>query len=379
MAVSPNDLFAASEKVYGDNPSLHQTKTAMPDGWSYLTDKNGAHVTSLNNDHGFFAEAFTDGHGNIIIAFCGSIIKPDGSFYVRPVLPNATSLPFAANSIEFRSDYLSAWGSNSRGADLAILNYGTPEAFNDALAFTNTVMDANKTDTIYLTGHSSGGAQAEFVANALGGNEHFGGGATFGAPGIFKVAPPATNTNFTNYIDYGDPIANYGVHFGSTYYTGEEANKAGTKAINDLVGFVRDQYHPPSVEWLFSEVQTLHLQDYYLDHTHPTNLRGILALKVLNALATFPRDDTPDIYKTLSTYHGTAQYEKDVKALPLPPPTEKLLFSENFDFGQTASAPYIADLAQHGWTNVNNGGKTTAELLPKDSFFFGLLSGYQRH
>lgn len=53
---------------------------------------------------------------------------------------------------------------------------------------------------------------------------------------------------------------------------------------------------------------------------------------------------------------------------PPPPPPPSLLFSENFDnFGQTAPVPYVADLAQHGWTNVNNGGETTVQLLPKDS------------
>jgi len=45
---------------------------------------------------------------------------------------------------------------------------------------------------------------------------------------------------------------------------------------------------------------------------------------------------------------------------PPPPPPPAVLFSEIFD---NLSPQFGADLAQHGWFNVNNGGKTTVNLF----------------
>ncbi|MCK1590331.1 hypothetical protein [Bradyrhizobium sp. 169] len=66
----------------------------------------------------------------------------------------------------------------------------------------------------------------------------------------------------------------------------------------------------------------------------------------------------------------------DVTAPPKPPTPHAgdLLFSENFDnFGQTSTVPsFPANLADHGWYNVNNGGNTAVNLQPHGSLDFYL-------
>jgi len=55
-----------SERVYQDNPSLHHQVTLehplvdIPKGWHFID-------SAINDAHGFFAEAFTDDMGHIIL------------------------------------------------------------------------------------------------------------------------------------------------------------------------------------------------------------------------------------------------------------------------------------------------------------------------
>ena len=79
------------------------------------------------------------------------------------------------------------------------------------------------TNLIYLTGHSLGGAEAENVAYIInpGGNMS---GVTFGAPGDPALQAPAQASNFINYVDYGDPVVNFGSHFGTVLHVGTSSN-----------------------------------------------------------------------------------------------------------------------------------------------------------
>jgi hypothetical protein len=106
------------------------------------------------------------------------------------------------------------------------------------LAFTQSIIASGvDPDTIYLTGHSLGGAEAQYVAFALG---HFGtnigGAVTFGAPGIYDGPEKQHNADpdVINYIHYGDPIANYGDHYGQTEYLGSDSFSTITSIVSGI-------------------------------------------------------------------------------------------------------------------------------------------------
>ncbi|MDE5464945.1 MULTISPECIES: hypothetical protein [unclassified Bradyrhizobium] len=327
--------LAANDRIAFDNPTLHYTAAVppLPAGYSILTNV----PSRVSESHGFFAEAFTDDNGNIIVAFEGSVLDPSD--------PN----------------FLTKWGMNSRGDDNDVLNHKihvNNSAFSDALKFTNDVIAANPFSTVYLTGHSLGGAEAQYVASNLSDDAHIGGGATFGSPGIFAdgLRPPTPSFDFINYLDYGDPIANFGIHFGSTFAVGDVANQANTMQIESEINFaLTHHFHFPGIISALASISLI--------HNFSVGALGIVR----------PSDvikHAGELFDTIKHFHELGQYDKDINSIttPPPPPGDILLFSETFDnFGQTASLPFVADLAQHGWTNVNNGGETTVQLLPKNA------------
>lgn len=98
-------------------------------------------------------------------------------------------------------------------ADAQIYLGQVPDAYNDALEFTNTVLallaepenGSVSADHVFVTGHSLGGAEAEYVAAKTGL-----GGEAFGAPGIpAGLIPDPAPHNFENFVEYGDPVGNY--------------------------------------------------------------------------------------------------------------------------------------------------------------------------
>ena len=82
----------------------------------------------------------------------------------------------------------------------------TPWAFNDALGFARRVQDAAAeqgygSDDIFVTGHSLGGWQAQYVAQQIGL-----GGIGFESPGINTIVPGnGAESMFVNIETYGDP------------------------------------------------------------------------------------------------------------------------------------------------------------------------------
>lgn len=162
----------------------------------------GQAVVSAIAADSFFARAYTDSSGNIIIAYRGT-----------------TDL------------------STIFGADLALANGEFIPALHDAINFANSVRTLVGTSaSIYVTGHSLGGAEAEAVASNL---SFISGGMTFGAPGLPAVAHGSvTPTNFIDYVEYLDPVGNaandafnplysftnpprMGAHVGSVNYIGD--------------------------------------------------------------------------------------------------------------------------------------------------------------
>lgn len=107
------------------------------------------------------------------------------------------------------------------------------QANKDALAFAQRVSKQNPDDPIYVTGHSLGGEEAQYVtANASKASITIAGGASFGSPGVPGVdrTAGAAYDNFVNYADYIDPVANFvpgnGSHVGSVVYVGEDSLSA---------------------------------------------------------------------------------------------------------------------------------------------------------
>jgi len=181
-----------------------------------LLDKQGNAVVSDISGDGFQAQAFLDPNNNVIVAFKGSLPNP--------------SAP------------IGSYGQGSFDADAELALGQIPAALTDAKTFMKAVVDAANfnhiaAQNIFVTGHSLGGAEAEYV---MGSFPTLGGGDTFGAPGI-NVTGLDTAADLTDYVAYGDPIGNFGSdtiaigadplfgpsgvqHVGQVQYTGDVSN-----------------------------------------------------------------------------------------------------------------------------------------------------------
>jgi hypothetical protein len=183
-------LYAASY-AYRDNGEGLSKDTVPPPstGLAVLLDSDKINAHWLAD--GFFGQAFADASGNVIISFEGT--GTDSSIYA----------------------------TGSQSADRAISLGQTPPAFTDAEAFAQAVQVMFGSRPIYLTGHSLGGAEAEYVAS----RDHLS-GVTFAAPGTLAPSynDPVPGQSFVNYVDWGDPIGNFGFHFGSVQKVGPETD-----------------------------------------------------------------------------------------------------------------------------------------------------------
>ena len=203
------EYWTTADLVYTDNREGKGNDLPPPasSGLTLLLDSGAVNSKWLSD--GFFAQALQDTSGNIIIAFEGS-------------------LPFEA----------SAYGRGSASADSQILAGQTPHAFSDALVFTADVQQYLvqhnlASNPVYLTGHSLGGAEAEYVASKDGYS-----GVTFGAPGTLAPVYPdlGPGQTFTNYVDYGDPVGNFGTHFGTVQEVGPRSDATTTAVLEKILG-----------------------------------------------------------------------------------------------------------------------------------------------
>jgi hypothetical protein len=182
-----NDVAVSLNQEYLDasNAVYAQSKTVLPEpGWTLLMDSRDV-IPGGGLSDGFFAQAFEDTHGRVIIAFEGSDLTGT-----------------------------SAYAQGSRSADSQILAGDSLIApLIEAVTFAQAVQAKYGSLPIYLTGHSLGGAEAEEVAFAAANGQHLltpiAGGATFGAPGVSVSGGNAIPANFINFIDFGDLVGNY--------------------------------------------------------------------------------------------------------------------------------------------------------------------------
>jgi Ca2+-binding RTX toxin-like protein len=200
----------AYEQVGSQEPGFPAaTPINLPSGYSYLMD-DGSPVILYNQDTGFYGAALVASTGQVVITFEGTNLTTGNQTFTKAQLLD---------------DSLITLGQDAP-------SYAT------ALAFTKEALSAAATDgyatsDVFVTGHSLGGAEGEFVAATTGLS-----GATFGAPGIPSADVPATSTSsMVDYVETGDPIGNYAmggfedvllaspdiVHFGNTSFTGAES------------------------------------------------------------------------------------------------------------------------------------------------------------
>ena len=241
------EALDASKAVYSPNKNV-----GPPGGFTILTNSTLAALDANDVSDGFFAQAYVNSQSHIII------IAYEGSLFD-----------------------LSTYGRGTEEADAALAIGQRPAALDHAVTFATDVETAATAAqlggyTIYVTGHSLGGTEAEAAALAL--NNSVPGGfiagmLTFAATGLPGYLSPGGNNNFINFVDYGDPIGNYardsvselslisatGSHFGSVDLIGPSwhaafidaalavATVSGVDALPDfllLLGGGAYLYHP---------------------------------------------------------------------------------------------------------------------------------------
>ena len=104
-------------------------------------------------------------------------------------------------------------GTDVTGPDRQILQKNLPREYDKAADFVDRLHREHPNAHIIATGHSLGGADAEYVASQF----PYVTAVTFGAPGIegaLKAANLSTTGDVYNYIDKFDPIGHFGVHVG---------------------------------------------------------------------------------------------------------------------------------------------------------------------
>ncbi|KAA0114461.1 hypothetical protein [Mycolicibacterium sp. P9-22] len=154
-----------------------------PGGLVPLT-ANGFQLTSTNIFSGMSGKAWVTPQGQVIIAYQGT--TGGTNLLVNPLITLA-----------------------QLAADMQVILTGTtPLAFYDALRFARRVQDeaalqGYAADDVFVTGHSLGGWEAQFVAQQTGLA-----GIGFESPGLnTTVAGNGADSNFVNVAQYGSPVA----------------------------------------------------------------------------------------------------------------------------------------------------------------------------
>ncbi len=162
---------------------------AVPAGMRAFTN-DGAPVTFVDNANGVVASVFVTAEDQLIIAFQGT--TGGLNFFIDPV----------AAASQVITDIGIFFNDAAHGV--------TPPAYQTALTFARSVVAMAQAQgfskaSIFVTGHSLGGIEAEFVAQQTGL-----GGIGFEPTGLgTKPVAAATGTNFVNIVTDGDPIGNF--------------------------------------------------------------------------------------------------------------------------------------------------------------------------
>jgi hypothetical protein len=195
--------YSQAGTAYVDGP------IALPAGFSYLTS-DGAPVISYDPGTGFYGAALVSSVGQVVIAFEGTNLDTGNDTFTTAQAVDDTDITYGGSAPSYASAY----------------------------ALTETAIQAAEaagysTADISLTGHSLGGADAEYVGQQTGLP-----GITFGAPGIPTDDTPYSGSNFIDYVDRGDPVGSYApdgdedavlkaqniAHYGQATYIGSYEN-----------------------------------------------------------------------------------------------------------------------------------------------------------
>nr|WP_285030567.1 hypothetical protein [Mycolicibacterium sp. lyk4-40-TYG-92] len=176
----------------GDTPTVEQFLNASANAYVLGAQPgdlkpftvNGFQMQTFNPLSGAVGKAWVTPEGQIIVAYQGTTGGTNLLFH-----------PLIALSQIFTDTQI-------------IFTHTTPQAFWDSLAFERKVEAAAlaqgyTTDDIFVTGHSLGGWEAQFVAQKTGR-----GGIGFEGPGLNTSVPGnGINSNFVNVETYGDTAA----------------------------------------------------------------------------------------------------------------------------------------------------------------------------
>jgi hypothetical protein len=239
-------LNAANWTYSANNPSNPPGTAPAPPADLRPLMVNGTQLTGRDESTGFFGAAFLTPANQVIIAFEGTT-------------------PYASD-VQFAQAQDAADGNIFAGLN--------PPVYQTALSFTQTALqDAAHqgigSANVFVTGHSLGAAEAEYVGSQTGL-----GGATFAGPGIpLGDIGAHDGSNMVDYIQRGDPIANYAIdsnnegnfqisqtvrHYGETTYIGSPSDNQplsflggslgispdGTLAAVGVLAVVFDVFHP---------------------------------------------------------------------------------------------------------------------------------------
>jgi hypothetical protein len=162
---------------------------AVPAGMRAFTH-DGTPVTFVDNANGVVSSVFVTAQDQVIIAFQGT--TGGLNFFIDPVAAASQVITDIGIFLNDAADGV------------------TPAAYRSALTFASSVVTMaqaqgfSKAD-IFVTGHSLGGIEAEFVAQQTGL-----GGIGFEPTGLgTKPAAAATGMNFVNIVTDGDPVGNF--------------------------------------------------------------------------------------------------------------------------------------------------------------------------
>ncbi|MGP0105015.1 cadherin-like domain-containing protein [Rhodoblastus sp.] len=246
-------------------PGVAQSSSSSgASGFTLLPDALGALAKDDVNNDGFFAQAYIDPSGNIIIAYEQS----------EPTIPNSAETPYQADSTS---------------ADIDIFKGQEPKALSDAVAFAKDVetaafVDGDALDPIYVTGFSLGGTEAEAAAEALNisAGGFISGSATFASTGLPDYKSPGGNNDFLNFVDTGDPVGNYaqdsvselnslsntGSHFGTVQLVG---TAAGADNLSFALGAAKGNFNFTEAASMFFALAT----EYHNLENYDSDLHSI--------------------------------------------------------------------------------------------------------
>lgn len=176
----PLDIPTPTVKQFLDAATTEYVLGATPGGMVPFT-VNGWPLTSLHLETGSDASVWVTPQGQIIIAYSGT--TGGTNLLVNPLIAITQII----------TDLEAGLGST------------TPLAFTQALSFAEAVkvqaaLQGYSTDDVFVTGHSLGAWQAQYVAQQIGLN-----GIGFEGPGLNTVVPGnGANSLFVNTATYGD-------------------------------------------------------------------------------------------------------------------------------------------------------------------------------